>query len=353
MTSSSELVVVIGGGQSGLAGARALLDAGLRPVVLEAGERPVGSWPSYYDSLTLFSPARYSGFPGMPFAGDPDRYPVRDEVVEHLGKYAASLDAEIRTGATVAGVERAGAGFDVQLADGETVHAAGVVAASGSFRNPFVPAVPARETFGGEVLHVADYRSPQPYAGRRVVVVGAGNSAIQLAHELAAVAEVKLATRAPVRFLPQVRGGRDLHFWLDKLKLDLLPPAVLARLFSGTPVLDTGIYQAAIESGDLPRRDMFTAFDADGVVWPGGGREQVDVVLFATGYRPSLPYLRDLGAPAADGMPLHRRGLSTTYPRLVYLGLEFQRSFSSNTLRGVHRDAQFVAGALARELRRG
>jgi hypothetical protein len=200
-------VVVIGGGQSGLAGARALLDAGFRPVVLEAGERPVGSWPSYYDSLTLFSPARYSGSPGMPFAGEPGRYPVRDEVVEHLEKYAASLSAEIRTGATVAGVEQAGGGFDVQLRDGETLRAAAVVAASGSFSNPFVPVIPGRESFGGEVLHVADYRSPQPYADRRVVVVGAGNSAVQVANELAAVADVTLATRAPVQFLPQVRGG--------------------------------------------------------------------------------------------------------------------------------------------------
>ncbi|GAB3922759.1 ArsO family NAD(P)H-dependent flavin-containing monooxygenase [Kribbella albertanoniae] len=289
----------------------------------------------------------------MPFAGDPDRYPVRDEVVEHLDKYATSLGAEIRTGTTVAGVTQAGDRLDVHLAAGETVRAAAVVAASGSFSNPFVPVIPGRESFGGDVHHVADYRSPQPYAGKRVVVVGAGNSAVQVAYELAAVADVTLATRAPVQFLPQVRGGHDIHFWLGRLKLDLLPPAVLARLFSGTPVLDTGIYQVAIESDELPRRETFTAFDADGVVWPGGEREPVDVVLFATGYRPNLPYLRDLGALNVDGLPLHRRGLSTTHPRLGYLGVEFQRSFSSNTLRGVHRDARFVIGALARQLRRG
>ncbi len=353
MSSISELVVVVGGGQSGLAGARALVDVGLRPVVLEAGARPVGSWPSYYDSLTLFSPAHYSGFPGMPFAGDADRYPVRDEVVDHLEKYAASLTAEIRTDAAAVGVLPSGAGFEVRLAGGEAVHAAAVIAASGSFRNPFVPVIAGRELFGGEVLHVAGYRSPTPYAGKRVVVVGAGNSAIQVAYELAAVARVTLATRAPVQFLPQVRGGRDIHFWLDRLKLDLLPPVVLARLFNRTPVLDTGIYRAAIESGGLPRRDLFTALDADGVVWPGGERESVDVVLFATGYRPHVPYLRGLGALGGDGMPLHRRGLSTAHPRLAYLGVEFQRSFSSNTLRGVHRDARFVADALARQLRRG
>ncbi|GAA1604744.1 MULTISPECIES: flavin-containing monooxygenase [Kribbella] len=353
MSLTSESVVIVGAGQSGLAGARAALDAGLRPLVLEAGERTVGSWPLYYDSLTLFSPARFSGFPGMPIGGDPDRYPVRDEVAEHLDKCGASLDAEIRTGTTVAGVTQSRDGLDVHLAGGETVQAAAVIAASGSFGNPLVPVIPGQESFGGEALHVADYRSAQPYEGRRVVVVGGGNSAVQVAYELAAVADVTLATRAPVQFLPQVRGGRDIHFWLDWLRLDLLPPAVLARLFSGTPVLDTGIYQAAIESGELPRSDMFTAYDADGVVWPGGEHKPVDAVLFATGYRPHLPYLRDLGALTADGLPLHRRGMSTTHPRLAYLGVEFQRSFSSNTLRGVHRDARFVMRALARQLRRG
>ncbi|WP_020393245.1 hypothetical protein [Kribbella catacumbae] len=97
---------------------------------------------------------------------------------------------------------------------------------------------------------------------------------------------------------------------------------------------------------------MFTAFDTDGVAWPGGEHEQVDAVLFATGYRPHVPYLRTLEALTPDGMPLHRQGVSTTHPRLAYLGVEFQRSFSSNTLRGVHRDARFVAGALKQQLTR-
>lgn len=89
---------MIGGGQAGLAAAYALRRGGRPPVVLEAGEEPVGSWPSYYDSLTLFSPARYSSLPGMPFPGDPDHYPHRDEVVDYLRRYAKNLDADIRTG---------------------------------------------------------------------------------------------------------------------------------------------------------------------------------------------------------------------------------------------------------------
>lgn len=348
MSLSAELVVIVGAGQSGLAVARAALDAGLRPLLLEAGERPVGSWPAYYDSLTLFSPARYSGFPGMPFPGVPDRYPTRDEVVAYLERYAATLDCEIRTGTKVAAVEE---GFLVRTETGESVKAAALIAASGSFSSPYAPAIPGAGDFGGEVLHVADYRAPKAFAGKRVVVVGAGNSAVQVAYELAEVATVTMAVRSPVQFVPQVRGGKDVHYWLDVLRLDLLPPSVLARLFKGTLVLDTGIYAEALASGRFDQRPMFTAFDSDGVVWSDGKRERVDVVLFATGYRPNLPYLRDLGALDESGVPLHRRGVSTTHAGLGYLGVEFQRSFSSNTLRGVHRDAQFVVKALTKHLR--
>jgi len=345
MTSTDNSVVIIGGGQSGLAGAFAVRDAGMRPVLLEAGDRTVGSWPQYYGSLTLFSPARYSGFPGAPFPGDPDRYPTRDEVVTYLEKLALGLDAEIHTNTRATAVQTSGRGFAVRTNTGRELQATAVICASGSFTNPHVPQVPG--DFSGQLLHVANYRSPKQYAGQRVVVVGAGNSAMQVGHELANVAKVTLAVRRPVQFVPQVRGGRDMHYWLHTLKLDLLPPSVLSRLVRGTLVFDTGLYGNALEAGLLDQRPMFTRFDGDQVVWADGTEEHVDTIIFATGYRPNLPYLKDLGALDATGMPLHKRGISLTHPGLAYLGVEFQRSFSSNTLRGVARDAQYVVRAIA------
>ncbi|MGW3607515.1 flavin-containing monooxygenase [Micromonospora sp. NPDC005161] len=355
MITSSEPVVIVGGGQSGLVAARAALSAGLRPVVLEAGAAPVGSWPDYYDSLTLFSPARYSSLPGMAFDGaDPDRYPARDEVVAYLRRYSGSIDAEIRTGTRVTAVHpRPGGGYLVQTDSGDEIAAAGVVAASGSFSNPYLPVLPGRDTYVGEVRHVAHYRGAEPYAGKRVLVVGAGNSAIQVAYELAPHARVTLTTRAPIQFMPQRIRGRDLHHWIHVTGADLLPRAVLTRLVRHAAVLDTGVYRAAIASGLLARREMFTAFTADGVIWPDGTDEAVDTVIFATGYRPNLGYLAALGTLERDGLPRHAGGVSTTHPGLVYLGLEFQRSFSSNTLRGVGRDAIHVVTALTRALHGG
>ncbi|MFC4007380.1 flavin-containing monooxygenase [Nonomuraea purpurea] len=190
-------VIVIGGGQSGLAMAYALREHGFRPVILEAGKEAVGSWPRYYDSLTLFTPARINSLPGLPFPGDPHRYPARDEVVDYLRTYAARLDCEIRTQTRVTSVLAAEEGFAVDTHDGARHLAPFVVAASGSFDKPHRPDLPGLAGYTGTVLHSADYRNPAPFAGQRVVVVGAANSAVQIAVELARHARVTLATRTP------------------------------------------------------------------------------------------------------------------------------------------------------------
>lgn len=356
MTTQTQPVVIVGGGQSGLAAARAVRDAGLRPVVLEAGDHAAGGWPGYYDSLTLFSPARFSAMPDLPFPGDPDSYPGRDEVAAYLRRYADHLDVEIRTGTRAVSVDAGErGGFVVRTVNGDGIEAGGieaggVVAASGTFTNPHLPVIPGQETFAGELMHVAAYRSPKDYTGKRVVVVGGGNSVVQVGYELADVASTTLASRAPIQFLPQQVDGQDLHHWLTTTGFDHLPLEWLARVVPGTLVVDTGDYRRSLESGRLDRRPMFTGFDGDGVVWADGVREKVDTVIFATGYRPSLDYLEPLGA-LNDGMPVHSGGISSTHPGLVYLGLEFQRSFSSNTLRGVHRDAEYVTRPLAAQVR--
>ena len=198
---------------------------------------------------------------------------------------------------------------------------------------------------------MASYRNPHGHAGERIIVVGAGNSAVQVGYELAQVATVTLATRHPVTFRPQCRDGQDMHYWLKTTGFDLLPPEWLRHYLGGRTVVDTGKYQHAVATGQLDRRPMFTAFGRDHVIWPDGTREKVDTVVFATGYRPHLDYLSPLGALDGHGMPRHTGGISATHPGLVYLGLEFQRSFSSNTLRGVYRDAEHVITPLAAHVR--
>ncbi|MFD7765954.1 flavin-containing monooxygenase [Streptomyces sp. NPDC059787] len=344
-------VAVIGGGQSGLATAHALRRQGLEPVILEASEQASGSWPRYYDSLTLFSPAGHSSLPGLPFGGDPDRYPHRDEVVAYLLRYADRLDADIHTGARVREVGTADGIFTLALEDGGRLSARGVVAASGTFGRPCRPVPPGLENSAGTVLHAAEYRAPQPFAGQRVVVVGAGNSAVQIAAELAAHARVTLAARHPARFARQRVLGRDLHWWLKGTGVDVLPVGRFLRTPPTQSVIDDGRYRAAVAAGAPDVRPVFSEIEGMKVTWADGGTEEVDTVVLATGYRPDLDYLRPVGALDPDGRPRHREGVSTTHAGLAHVGPEWQRSLSSNSLRGVGRDAARVAGRLAARLR--
>jgi putative flavoprotein involved in K+ transport len=341
---------VIGAGQAGLAAGYHLRRAGLSFAILEAGDKPGGSWPGYYESLTLFSPSRYSGLPGMPFPGPPDRYPTRDEVTAYLRRYAEAFGLPVLTGEHVLRAERAGAGFRVLTAAGEEYRARTLIAATGSFSKPHRPRFPNQGAFRGRILHVAEYRNPGPFRGKRVVVVGAGDSAVQIARELAGVAETTLATRAPIRFVPQVVLGRDLHFWLSVSGLDRLP---LGRLFDVSEpggVVDDGTYAAAVRAGRPDRRPVFSRFTEAGVVWDDGEEEAVDAVVLATGYRPNLDYLRPLGVLRSDGRPDQRGGVSRAAPGLYFVGLPFQTSFASATLRGVGVDAALVVAHARRHV---
>jgi putative flavoprotein involved in K+ transport len=342
-------IVIIGAGQSGLAAAHAARAAGLSSVVLEAGEEPIGSWPHYYDSLTLFSPARYSALPGKAFPGDPDRYPTRNEVVDYLRAYAADLDADIRCGQRVTSVKPlANRGFEIATASGTTLRSPRSIAATGGFGTPHLPKLPGLDSFTGTVLHAAEYRSPQRFAGQRVLVVGGGNSAVQIAVELAEGADVTIATRSPLRFQTQRPLGRDVHWWLDVTRLDRAP---LGRLLHGrtVPVLDTGTYRDAIAAARPDHQPMFERLDGGDVHWSDGRREHVDAVILATGYRPDLRYLAGTGALDEGGRPLHRSGVSTTVTGLAYVGIEHQRSFASATVRGVGADASRVVDRLLQQ----
>ena len=342
--------LVVGAGQAGLAAGYHLKRAGLSFAILEAGEEPGGSWPGYYESLTLFSPSRYSGLPGMTFPGPPDRYPTRNEVTAYLRRYSEVFGLPVLTGERVLRAERAGAGFRVLTAGGGEYRAGTLIAATGSFSKPHRPCFPNQGDFRGRILHAAEYRNAEPFRGKRVVVVGAGNSAVQIAGELAGVAETTLATRDPIRFMPQVVLGRDLHFWLSVSGLDRLP---LGRLFDVSEpggVVDDGTYAAAVRSGRPDRRPVFYRFTEAGVVWDEGEEEAVDAVLLATGYRPNLDYLRPLGVLREDGRPYQRAGIARSVPGLYFVGLPFQTSFASATLRGVGSDAELVVARARRQV---
>ncbi|MES2817419.1 MAG: NAD(P)/FAD-dependent oxidoreductase [Pseudomonadota bacterium] len=339
-------VLIIGAGQAGMAMGWQLQRQGLDFLILEAGERPGGNWRQYYDSLKLFSPAGFSALPGLPFPGDAKRYPKRDEVVAYLEGYAAHFDLPIRFNTRIERVSREGAGFRLHSAEGRSFACEALVVAAGAFNQPYTPAITGLRDFAGRVLHSRDYRNSLGFEGRRVVVVGAANSAVQIAHELSAVARVTLASREPVRFDPQRLLGLDIHVWLRWSGLD----RTRWLKDQSTPVLDDGTYRRALREGRIPQRPMFQRITPDGVVWADGEHEAVDALLFATGFRPNLGFLAGLPLQDAEGRLLQRNGRASAVPGLFFVGLPGQRNLASATLRGVGADAAHLLPALLRHL---
>ncbi|WP_328724510.1 NAD(P)-binding domain-containing protein [Streptomyces sp. NBC_00259] len=180
-----------------------------------------------------------------------------------------------------------------------------VVAATGSFGRPNRPTLPGLDSFTGTLLHATEYRAPEPFARQRVVVVGAGNSAVQVATELATRARVSLTSRAPVAWLKQhPLGGKDLPFWLKVTGLDIAPLGRFQRDPATMPVIDDGRYRAALVAGAPDRRPMFTGISGPKVTWRDGTVEHVDAIVLATGYKPDLGYLAPLGALDGTGAPV-------------------------------------------------
>ena len=340
-------VIVIGAGQAGLATGWHLRQQGVEFLILDEQQRPGGNWRNYYDSLKLFSPAAYSSLPGLAFPGEAKHYPSRNEVVDYLEGYAERFQLQIRPNTRVATVHREETVFRVESADGQAFFAKVLIVASGAFSRPYTPEIPGLDTFGGMRLHSAQYRNPEGFEGQRIVVVGAANSAVQIAHELAQRARVTLATHKAIRFTPQRILGVEFHEWLKWTGLGK------TRWLSdqGTPVMDDGTYQRALKAGRYNQRPVFQQVTPTGVVWADGQEERVDSLVFATGFRPNLAFLEGLPVMDDRGNVLQRRGVATHLPGLYFVGLPRQRNFASATLRGVGPDIEYNLAHLLRYLR--
>jgi putative flavoprotein involved in K+ transport len=338
-------VVVVGGGQAGLAMGYFLAQQGQRFVILERGDSIAPAWRERWDSLTLFTPRRYSALPGLRFPGDPDGYPTRDEVIAYLERYGETLELPIEFNSNVRRLSRDDGRFVLDV-DGRTVSAAQVVVATGPFQTPFVPKLAEKLDSNVWQVHSTGYRRPGDVPEGTVLVVGGGNTGFQIAKELSATHTVVLAVGSKQKPLPQRIAGRDLFWWLTKTRL--LFTTVESRLGRKLQYRDTLIGSSPRELTHrygVELKPRATGASGRTVRLEDGSAPEVDAIIWATGYRPDYSWI-DLPILDSNGRLRHRRGV-TDVPGLSFLGLTWQWTRGSALIGWVKDDAEFLAERLA------
>jgi putative flavoprotein involved in K+ transport len=338
-------VVVIGGGQAGLAMAWHLAQRGMRFVVLEAGPQLGHVWRDRWDSLTLFTPAQYSSLPGQPFPAPADTYPTRDAVADYMNTYAKAFDLPVTLNARVTDLRRVQDFFEVRAGD-DVYRTRQVVAATGPFQAQFTP--PPARTLDPSVtqVHSAAYRNPQALPDGPVLVVGGGNSGLQIAEELAAGRQVDLSIGAQYPMLPQRLLGRDLFWWLHRLGLMRVTAQTrLGRRMRARGEFIIGTNRRRLRRAGVRFRPRVVDVQGGTVRFADDSTLDVTTVIWATGFRPDYSWLHIPGV-ADGGRITHRRGV-TEVPGLYFLGLSWQHTRGSALLGFVHDDAAYLADRIA------
>jgi len=347
--------IVIGGGQAGLSVGYHLSRRGVPFLILEANDRVGDSWRQRWDSLRLFTPARFDGLAGMPFPGDRHRFPTKDEMGNYLEAYAGHFRLPFNTGVQVDRLSKSGDGLLVSAGDQQFL-ARHVVVAMANYQRPRVPAF-AKELDPGIVqLHSSAYRNPSQLRPGGVLVVGAGNSGAELAAEFA---------RNGHRTWLSGKESGEVPFRFDSaaaqlILLKILFRVVFHRILStsspvGRRVRPRMLVGAAplirVKGKDLSAMGVVRVPRTAGIrngrpLLDNGELLDVTNVVWCTGYEPGFSWI-DLPVFDSDGQPLHRRGVSLAEPGLSFVGLHFLHAMSSAMIHGVGRDAEYIAERIA------
>ncbi len=347
-------VVVIGAGQAGLSVGYCLAQRGLSFVILEANARIGDSWRRRWDSLRLFTPAKYDGLIGLPFPAPPFSFPTKDEMADYLEAYARHFDLPVRTGIKVDRLWRDGARYIVELG-GRRIEADHVVVAMATYQAPRIPEFAQSLDPAIVQLHSSRYKNPSQLEPGDVLVVGAGNSGADIAVDVAHSHRTWLAGRHPgnIPFRIESRLARAL--------LPLLFRVVFHRILTVDTPMGRKVRPAFISKGgplirvkpvDLVaagvERTPRVAGVQDGRPLLADGRAlDVANVIWCTGFHPGLSWI-DLPKPlyGADGEPVHERGIVPGEPGFYFVGLHFLYSLSSTMIHGVARDAERIADTI-------
>lgn len=353
--------IVIGGGQAGLAIGHHLARLGVPFVILDANDRIGDSWRRRWDSLRLFTPARYDALPGMRFPAPSLSYPTKDETADYLEAYAARFELPVRSGVRVDRLVKDEDRFVVSAGD-LRFEAKNVVVACGAYQAPRVPDFAPELDPAIVQLHSSQYRGPSQLREGGVLVVGAGNSGAEIAMEASHRHRTWLSGRDTGQ--EPTRAGSVPDRLLVPIMWFMASRVLNVRTPIGRKVRDHFLDPPrGIPLGRVRRRDI-TAAGIERVARTAGVRNgrpvledgqilDVSNVIWCTGFVPDFSWI-DLPIPDRNGLPVHTRGVVESLPGLYFMGLPFLSTLSSALVGGVGRDAEHIAGHLiAREGRTG
>ncbi|HET7854845.1 MAG TPA: NAD(P)-binding domain-containing protein [Gaiellaceae bacterium] len=352
MNTEAYETIVIGGGQAGLSVGYHLAERHRQFVILDENERVGDAWRKRWDSLRLFTPARFNGLPGMPFEAPRWSFPTKDEMADYLEAYAERFALPVRTGVKVERVVQEDGRFVVSLGD-EQLEAPNVVVATGAHRVPKLPAFAAELDQRIVQLHSADYRNPSQLQDGAVLVVGVGNSGAEIAYELADTHRCLLAG-ANHGQIPVQHGSRRSRMMFRAIRFfghhvartdtrigRKVGPKVAAK---GPPLIRRK--EADFAAVGIERIGRVAGVQDGLPVLEDGRLVEVANVVWCTGFRTDFSWI-DVPAFDGDGRPLHERGVVGTVPGLYFAGLVFQYSLTSDVLPNGGRDAEHVARHIA------
>ena len=344
--------IIIGAGQSGLSAGYHLARRGQKFLILDANARVGDSWRKRWDSLRVFTPAKYDGLPGMSFPAPRLSFPTKDEVGDYFATYAERFELPVRTGMRVDELTRSDSGFVVRSGD-RCFEADNVIVATGACQTPKVPAFASQLDPSLVSMHSTAYKNPSQLKPGPVLIVGMGNSGAEIGFELARTRRVFISGK-PSGEIPAPHGAAAAMFILPLVRFLGMHVLTLDTPV-GRKVLPGFAKHAAplirVKTQDLVKAGVERVARVEGVDagrprLADGRRLEVENVIWCTGFRYDFSWIR-LPITGEDGTPMQYRGVVTSQPGLYFVGLEAQYAAASAVLPGVGRDADYIANRIA------
>lgn len=336
--SKSYDVIVIGGGQSGLAAGYFLRRTNLTYVILDEQESSGGAWIHGWDSLKLFSPAEHSSLPGWLMPKDKQEYPSKSHVIEYLNKYEEKYKLSIERPINVIRVQKENDKFNIETNNGLYTSKA-IISATGTWKSPFIPYYSNYDSFNGLKLHSANYKNPNLFNSKKVLIVGGGNSGAQILAEVSKIADTTWVTLNEPVFLPDDVDGRYLFEFATLQYKAKLEGRQIKPVGSLGDVVMVDSVKEARDRNALKSKRPFKSFFNSGVIWENDEKESFDAVIWCTGFKSSLDHLKPLGI-VKDGKVSTIQTKANDIDGVWLLGYGSWTGYASATLIGVGRTAR-------------